>query len=79
MKAVNIKTKKTAKVRVVGSQGKVLLKLPRQNVGSIALVLQLPKVDFSSGKPRTTYVDGKLIRQWELEINGDELKTRRVV
>ena len=80
MKAVTVKTRKTVRLRVLVSGAKCAVKFPRQNVGSVALVVQLPKTVFEKGKaPRTVYTDGKILRQWELVLNGDDLKTVKVV
>jgi hypothetical protein len=79
MRAVTMKIRKTARVRIVGAAGKCYVKFPSQNVGNIALTIQIPRTDFSSGRPKTVYSDGKIVRQWELVLSGDDLKVKRVV
>lgn len=80
MRAVTIKTKKIARLKVIATPAKTLVRFPHQVIGSIALMLQTPKAIFEKGKaPKTVYEDGRIIRQWELVLRGDDLKIVKVI
>ena len=79
MKAVTLKMKKTARLRVVATPAKTQVKFPRQTVGTVALQVQIPSTVFQKGQPpRTVYLPGKILRQWDLVLHGDELRAVKV-
>jgi len=80
MNKVETKVKKTVRCKVTASPKVVKIKFPKQNVGSVALFFMKPtgKAVFEKGKaPKPIYED-KLLRQWELVLQGDKLKVIEV-
>lgn len=74
-----MKIKKMAKVKIIATPEKCRIEFPKQNIGNIAsFLLTRSGTDFSSGKPVAKYEE-KLIRQWELVLEGDDLKVKRIV
>ena len=62
-----MKLKRTVKCKVIGVNGEVKIKFPKQTLGPIAI--QFEKADGTS----------VITRQWELILDGDNLRTERLV
>ena len=67
MRTINMKLKRTVKCKVVGVNGQVKIKFPKQTLGPIAI--EFEKSDGTS----------VITRQWELVLNGDNLVAERLV
>lgn len=66
MRKATLKINKLVSCRVIAGAGEVKIKFPKQYIGSVAIYFV--KADGT----------GTLIRQYSLQLNGDDLKTERL-
>ena len=66
MKKARLKIRRTGKIRIMATSTEVKIKYPKQAIGTVALIF-----DTANGEE-------KILKQWELVLQGDRLTVSKI-